>query len=246
MNESPNEHLEIERKYEVSLDARVPDFAHSDWQLSAPKVFELDAQYFDTEDFLLARHRIAVRHRSGGIDAGWHIKQRTPQGVQETEWPDTPEMPTALTDTLVRLLGAPVATLTVVGRISTNRTTYDLLDTEQMKRAELVDDTVQTRDEVRGIARAWREWEVELAPQCDETVLDAIESELVTAGALPSLAESKIGRTMGTMLATAQRNGASAEALAAIAITDVADQMAAEHRDERVASLRQIARNLTA
>ena len=34
----------------------------------------LDAVYYDTSAHDLARHRITLRRRTGGTDAGWHLK----------------------------------------------------------------------------------------------------------------------------------------------------------------------------
>ena len=38
----------------------------------------LEATYFDTPDLDLAAHGVTLRRRSGGNDAGWHVK--IPQG----------------------------------------------------------------------------------------------------------------------------------------------------------------------
>src|SRR5215203_4417497 len=65
---------EIERKYEVPLD-----FAVSSDVLGAPvgepAVHQLSAVYYDTADLRLAAERVALRRRTGGHDAGWHIKR---------------------------------------------------------------------------------------------------------------------------------------------------------------------------
>ena len=40
----------------------------------SPEEFRLDAVYFDTADLDLARRGVTLRRRSGGADAGWHLK----------------------------------------------------------------------------------------------------------------------------------------------------------------------------
>src|SRR5690554_2637348 len=115
MDSRPRRHLEIERKYEVMIDTPAPSFADSGFDVSTPETAELRATYYDTASFELATHRIAVRHRSGGSDAGWHVKQRTADGVAETEWPDTQAMPDALIAILTELTGMAVTGLQPVG-----------------------------------------------------------------------------------------------------------------------------------
>lgn len=261
MHSTPQHHLEIERKYEVMTGTRVPSFEASGLAVSKPETVSLRATYFDTASFALAAHRIAVRHRTGGADAGWHIKQRGSAGVAETEWPDTETMPDALIAVLEELTGGGVDALRPIGRIHTERTTR-LVMQDHTVRAEFVDDSVHAHDLVHDVSRAWREWEVELiregsgsegpALERDEALLDGIERVLTGAGALPSLAESKISRTMGTTIAGAEKRGAAAEELAALAVIDLADRMAAraqggngeQGEQERIAALRTIARNL--
>ena len=263
MDSRPRRHLEIERKYEVMTDTPAPSFADSGLDVSTPETVELRATYYDTASFALATHRIAVRHRTGGSDAGWHVKQRTADGVAETEWPETHAMPDALIATLTELTGITVAGLRPVGRIDTTRTTRRVTR-DGVPCAEFVDDSVSAHDLARDVARAWREWEVELirdgpegteaAASTDEALLDRIETILIDAGAVPSFAESKISRTMGTLMQAAERRGARAEELAALAVIDVADRLAARaphggeardvQADPRVSSLRAIARRL--
>ncbi|QYM75334.1 CYTH domain-containing protein [Leucobacter luti] len=80
-SEAGVEALEIERKYEVAVDAHLPTaerFARAGFSATEPVIFHLAAQYFDTPDEALARAGIAVRVRTGGSDAGWHVKRREP------------------------------------------------------------------------------------------------------------------------------------------------------------------------
>ena len=70
--------VEIERKYDVDVGTPLPDWTGIDSvdAASAGELRELDARYFDTDDAALARAGVAVRRRTGGSDAGWHIRGR--------------------------------------------------------------------------------------------------------------------------------------------------------------------------
>lgn len=79
------ESLEIERKYEVPPNAVLPgaeEFTAAGFAASAPETVHLVASYYDTPERGLARVRLAVRSRSGGADAGWHLKERGADGVR--------------------------------------------------------------------------------------------------------------------------------------------------------------------
>src|SRR5215207_9881450 len=67
---------EIERKYDVPVGFTVPDdLAVEGTSLGEPVEHELSAVYYDTADLRLARDRVALRRRTGGTDAGWHVKR---------------------------------------------------------------------------------------------------------------------------------------------------------------------------
>ena len=70
------EGLETEKKYDVDAAAALPDLAAIPGvgRVGDPHQAELEAVYFDTEDLVLASRRITLRRRSGGADAGWHVK----------------------------------------------------------------------------------------------------------------------------------------------------------------------------
>ncbi|WP_212910206.1 CYTH and CHAD domain-containing protein [Streptomyces sp. TS71-3] len=68
---------EIERKYEGPRGAAdLPDLSPVAGVASVEDkgLLELDAIYYDTSDQRLAADRIILRRRTGGTDAGWHIK----------------------------------------------------------------------------------------------------------------------------------------------------------------------------
>src|SRR4051794_15937620 len=68
--------VEVERKYDVDDSTPLPswDALPGLASVGEPEVRDLDARYFDTSDHALGRAGYALRRRSGGPDAGWHIK----------------------------------------------------------------------------------------------------------------------------------------------------------------------------
>ena len=69
-------HVEIERKYAVASGAVLPAFGDGPDNTSVAPAAEIDleAVYFDTADLDLLRHGVTLRRRTGGEDAGWHLK----------------------------------------------------------------------------------------------------------------------------------------------------------------------------
>ena len=70
------EHLEIERKYDVDEDVPWVDLGSLPGvdSVGPPRQDDLQADYFDTDRLALARAGITLRRRTGGTDAGWHLK----------------------------------------------------------------------------------------------------------------------------------------------------------------------------
>ena len=74
--QNTSRHLEVERKFDVVESTVSPSFegiAAVDHVEKSPTEW-LDAVYFDTPSQDLARHKITLRRRTGGHDAGWHLK----------------------------------------------------------------------------------------------------------------------------------------------------------------------------
>ncbi|MBY8880733.1 CYTH and CHAD domain-containing protein [Actinacidiphila acidipaludis] len=80
---------ETERKYEAAAGVTDPRPAYD----GLPDVagtrtldpVELDAVYYDTPGLALAAHRVTLRRRTGGDDAGWHLKLPTSEADTRTE-----------------------------------------------------------------------------------------------------------------------------------------------------------------
>lgn len=68
--------VEVEKKYDVGQDAEVPALAEIPGvtRVGEPHVDTLEAVYFDTQTHTLASRDITLRRRTGGVDAGWHLK----------------------------------------------------------------------------------------------------------------------------------------------------------------------------
>ena len=193
------ETFEVERKYQVSGDASLPSaeaFAGVGLQLAAPETHQLCASYFDTPQGMLAGKRIAVRMRTGGSDAGWHMKARNELGARELQWPHDAEMPSGLRAEIEALIGADTNEIVTIATLRTTRVTRMLIDANGSAVIELADDQVDATNELAAHRQEWREWEAELMPDADATLLDTIEPLLVAAGAERVQGTSKIQRTM--------------------------------------------------
>src|SRR5262249_58434349 len=76
MAEGAGEFIETERKYDAEAGFALPDLAGLDGvaAVTGPQTYRLRAIYFDTTDLRLAAAKITLRRRTGGTDAGWHLK----------------------------------------------------------------------------------------------------------------------------------------------------------------------------
>lgn len=196
----PSASVEIERKYDVDAAAVMPDLAGLQGvaRVAPAQVHELVATYFDTADLRLRRARITLRHRSGGTDAGWHLKSPLGQDREELHVAgDDPSAPVpAELQALVRAV-VRTSPLEPVARLRTRRTTYRLLSADGAPLAEVVDDQVHgvVLPETGETGLRWREWEAELATG-ERRLLDEVEERLLAAGAVPSSTGSKVGRVL--------------------------------------------------
>ncbi|HEU0103904.1 MAG TPA: CYTH and CHAD domain-containing protein [Mycobacteriales bacterium] len=195
--------VEIERKYDVPAGLAVPDLSALPGVAAlVSEGYELDATYFDTDDLALRAAGMTLRRRTGGGDAGWHLK--LPYGVDREEihldlGDDSDVVPAEL-QALVRARSRQQE-LVPVARLATTRGVHRLLDQDGAVLAELADDVV--RGQTLGGATPgetpelrWREWEVELGAG-PRVLLDAAEQSLLGAGAVPSGSGSKVGRVLG-------------------------------------------------
>lgn len=245
MNSLPASQREIERKYEAPHGGETPERFRAGLVASEPETFELTATYYDTAQLTLSRHLIAVRHRSGGTDAGWHIKQRREGTVLETAWPSSDTPPEQLLEQLRKLTGENIDELNPIATVNNARTRRMLSTATTEAVIEFVDDRVSSHHHPTGERRAWREWEAELVDTADEGLLDAIEPDILATGAYLSLSPSKVGRAMGALRSRAQDPALGAPEVAAVAVTDMADLLAGNDADDpRIGELRALASRL--
>ncbi|WP_051571316.1 CYTH and CHAD domain-containing protein [Cryptosporangium arvum] len=195
---------EIERKYELPAGVALPpldDLPGVEVDVAAD-VFELEAVYFDTSDLRLAAHRITLRRRTGGDDAGWHLKLPAgPDGRDEIRWPlgrASRTVPTELKSLVTAYTRG--AALTPVARIKTTRTRRRLRDPGGAVLAEVVADEVagQTLGQESTVS-SWSELEVELAGGRTK-LLDTVEKRLRAAGVHRSASGSKLARVLADRL----------------------------------------------
>ncbi|MGZ4514524.1 MAG: CYTH and CHAD domain-containing protein [Mycobacterium sp.] len=220
-------HLEVERKFDVGESTVSPSFeciaavAHVDKSPTQT----LDATYFDTPTQDLARNKITLRRRTGGSDAGWHLKLpagpeartevRAPLDASGPGGPDT--VPEELVDVVLAIVrDRPLAP---VARITTQRESQVLYAADGTPVAEFSNDRVTAWSalasddaDLEPTQQEWREWELELiesggtsngAP--DTELLNRLGNRLLDAGAAPAGHASKLARVLGT---TPQPEGA--------------------------------------
>jgi CHAD domain-containing protein len=172
----------------------------------------LDATYFDTADLRLATAGLTLRRRTGGSDAGWHLK--VPAG-NATRWEvrlppgrvppgRTPRTVPAELQSMVwaRTLGDP---LQPIARITTQRTVRRLTDATGQILAEVADDQVTGRRlllidgtaEAAGAETSWREIEVELSDGAGD-LGELLDARLRDRGLQEAPAASKLAHVLGS------------------------------------------------
>jgi CHAD domain-containing protein len=206
-------HLEVERKFDVVESTVTPSFEGiaAVARVQTVPTESLDAIYFDTPTQDLARNKITLRRRTGGHDAGWHLKLpagpdarteiRTPLGSEADD-----AVPSELLDVVLAIVrDQPVKP---VARITTQRESQVLYGSAGTALAEFSNDHVTawsagTADSADSgpVEQEWREWELELAESdedADPELLSRLSNRLLDAGAEPAGHASKLARVLGT------------------------------------------------
>ena len=204
----PSRHVELERKFAVADGDMAPSFDGLSAIARAERqpTQALEAVYFDTERHDLAANRITLRRRSGGPDAGWHLKLPSAPGAPaeartEIRSPLSPDLPDELRDAVVAIVRD--RPLSPVARISTARDVTLLYGHDGTAVAEFCDDHVTAcRVTADGEVdpQRWREWELELvdaAAEHADTLLDRLTNRLHDAGAEPAGHVSKLAKVLG-------------------------------------------------
>jgi CHAD domain-containing protein len=205
-------HLEVERKFDVVESTVSPSFEGLSLvtRVERSPSQDLDAVYFDTPKHDLAAHHVTLRRRTGGADAGWHLKLpagddartevRAPLGDGDDG--DHGTVPESLRDVVLAIVRD--RPLRPVARIRTRRTVDVLYGTNGSRLAEFSDDEVtawatDVDDTEPGVAeQQWREWELELAEGVDPgpDLMDRLANRLLDAGAEPAGHGSKLARVL--------------------------------------------------
>lgn len=229
--------LEVERKYDVD-DAVVFPSLSGLAGVSAvdhPVEHHLSAEYFDTPDLRLASLRITLRRRTGGYDAGWHLKFPSgpdarlefhapfgpgsggsaahdggPRGGADVGGPHEAvrkDTPEAVPEALLGLIRVHVrdAALVPVARLHTRRTIRRLHGPDGGALADAVDDHV--RAETLVLEHAERRWREWDIELTGGTrgLLNVVQGAFLAAGARPSSSASKLERALGPHFPTGHR-----------------------------------------
>lgn len=216
----PSRHLEVERKFDVVESTVAPSFEGiaAVARVDKSPIESLDATYFDTPTQDLARNKVTLRRRTGGHDAGWHLKLPAgPDARTEVRAPLDAAGQGAVPDELRDIVAAIVRDrpLEPVARISTERETQVLYGADGAALAEFSNDRVTawaagaSADDSGAPAteQEWREWELELVETngaADTELLSRLSNRLLDAGAAPAGHASKLARVLG---AQAQPDG---------------------------------------
>jgi hypothetical protein len=212
------EHLEIEQKFDVTLQFERPDFGALSEACGepvtavAPVLYQLSATYFDTADERLAASKITLRRRTGGTDAGWHLKLPSPGPAAapgdgssvrlEVHAPLTASGERDVPETLVSRVAEVTGGLPLspIAALHTERTVVTITATDGRVLAEIADDLV-TASRIpapEGSAPLrWREIEVEVPGEAPRLQRAAAEL-LFAAGAKPAGHGSKLARVLST------------------------------------------------
>lgn len=200
-------HVELETKFDVGEDTVSPSFEGLTVVSRSERLptQHLEALYYDTAGLDLAVNRITLRRRTGGPDAGWHLK--LPSGDARTEirvplGPETGPVPDELLDVVLAIVRD--RPLVPVARLATARD-VTMLYGGDAPLAEFCDDRVSARriDPVDGSTAAeehWREWELEfLGAGVDDGshTLGRLANRLFDAGAEPAGHGSKLAKILG-------------------------------------------------
>ncbi len=202
-------HIETERKFEAPHRWTTPRLAGTGRVASvgAPQRLRQTATYLDTVNLDLLRAKHTLRRRTGGSDAGWHLKKPSAADSRLESWAPlgrgVGHVPAELRAEVAELIGS--AALVPVAVLHNRRTRRELRAQDGTVLALLEDDSVEARVLIGGERiQRWREVELELV---DGTVedLDAVTGALLLGGLTPSSSPAKLARALSEVLADRER-----------------------------------------
>jgi inorganic triphosphatase YgiF len=191
---------EVERKYDVPPGFALPSLEQPGWLVADGGTVHLSATYYDTGDLRLAAAKTTLRRRTGGKDAGWHLKVPSEGEREEIGLPldDGSDVPLELAERVQPHTGG--APLQPVARLDTTRTIRTVTATDGTPLVEVVDDLVRSQrlgPDGDGGAREWREVEAELLTDSHDEALAEVGRLLTEAGATPAGHASKLALALG-------------------------------------------------
>ncbi|WP_298888447.1 CYTH and CHAD domain-containing protein [uncultured Serinicoccus sp.] len=204
--------VESELKFTIGAADPLPEVGYL-VEVGPVREQRMRAVYVDTQDLCLVSHRITLRRREGGADAGWHLKLPRPDGTRlEVHAPlgDGPgrlRVPRALHEELRVALGEELpdgaeGALLPSAVLVTHRVELDLLDPvrPEVVLAQLCDDRVTALP----AGDTWRELEVELVDG-DTGLLEQLASSFEGQGVPLADHPSKLTRALGDRPERARR-----------------------------------------
>lgn len=224
---------ELERTFDLpAADTALPDLTGCGEVVAVRRLDDeqLEATYHDTADLRLVAARATLRRRTGGRDAGWHLKLPAAGGARtELQLPLRAGPRGAVPAELLALTRSRRrgAELQPVVRLRTSRQVLQLLDAADRVLAEVADDRVEAEVLLAPPATSrWREVEVELVDG-DEAVLDAVGLALHAAGARPAGPASKLARALGERVPEPPVGGSTAGAAVLAYLREKRDELVA-------------------
>ncbi|WP_432524980.1 CHAD domain-containing protein [Kineococcus sp. SYSU DK006] len=210
-----NQHRELEVKYDLAPGADLPPLlpllaqvagsAEAGLREGEAGEHELEAVYFDTPDLRLAAARMTLRRRTGGEDAGWHLKTPGGEGARTEHRVPLGRAVRTVPVALRRIVEEQTAgqQLVPVATLSTRRRVRTVVDATGRRLLELADDTVEGRrllplegsGEAAGAVQTWREVELELVDG-ERELFDAVDAGLRAAGLRVAASPSKLSRVL--------------------------------------------------
>jgi CHAD domain-containing protein len=201
-------HVELERKFDVPDGAVTPSFGGlaAISRVETVQIQCLEAVYFDTPGHDLSARKVTLRRRTGGDDAGWHVKLPGnavhPEARTEVQSPLQPDVPEELRDLVLAIVRD--RPLLPVARINNTREVTALVGPDGAVAAEFCDDRVHAcrlnPDGSAADEQTWREWELEVSDSgaADAgALLNRLANRVLDAGAVPSGHGSKLAKVLG-------------------------------------------------
>lgn len=194
------DHAEVERKFAVDESDQLPALTMIPGVDTVRTIEDqmLDAVYFDTPSLTLAARHITLRRRTGGRDAGWHLKLPLASDERREITEPLREDPDTVPPRLKSLVLVHIRNqkLVPVAHLKTRRTVISLISSKGRVLAEFCDDRVESTVLLEPVVNStWREWEIELVDG-QPKLLAAATAVFFRTGVRPAESPSKLARAL--------------------------------------------------